>query len=76
MTVELSMSKLQQATYLALHGSLAGYLTRGQDEDTKEGLINMTVHRALCHAVADGRLSTLEKRVSARRGLNVILLND
>ena len=74
-TVELRMTRAQKEFYLLTHHALAGYLSKGADKETQEGLMNMTVHRTLCHAVADGRLTTMEKRLSAKSGLNVSQLN-
>ena len=74
-TVELRLSAAQKDFYKLTHGRLVGILGKGLDKETQEGRMNMTAHRTLCHAVADGRLSIMEKRLASRDGLNVGTLN-
>ena len=60
-TIELFMSQLQKSNYLTFHHELIDFLAQSQDEETKINKINMTMHRALCHAIANDQLIIMKK---------------
>lgn len=65
-TVELQPTQTQLNAYLAEYSKLIIHRSAGGDSETKEGHVNMAVHRSLCQITVNPELAKLKPKAMAK----------